>query len=133
MTNAARQSYVRTNVHFRDVNQHAGEFAGLRFYAHTSDGTTTWIIDGERIDGTTGEQYAYDRPDQALNEMPILFAVLVLGVRVTVHKGDTQPDQAQAPAQWHVHVPIPDGGTEVTVHSDRLAAENWLRLWMRSV
>ena len=129
MSNAARQSYVRTNVHFRDVNEHAKEFAGLRFY-HADD---VWIIDGERSDGTVGEQYEYKRPDQALNEMPILFAVLVLGVRVTTHKGDTKADQAQAPAQWHVHVPIPDGGAEVTVHRNRLDAENFIRLWMRSV
>jgi hypothetical protein len=129
MTNAARQSYVRTDVRYRDVNQHAGEFQGLRFYH--ADGV--WLIDAERADGTLSEQHEYVRPDTALNEMPLLFAVLVLGVQVRVVKGDTQPDQAQAPAQWHVHVPIPDGGTEVSVHRNRLDAENYIRLWMRSV
>lgn len=129
MTNAEHQSHTRTDLRFRDVNQHAGQFAGLRFYR--ADGK--WIIDGERADSTLGEQYAYASPTRALNEMPILFAILVLGVTIEMVRMPSREDQDEAPAEWRVYLPIVGGGTEASQWRGRLAAENFVRSWMRSL
>jgi hypothetical protein len=115
-------------IHYRDTEP--GAYRSVRVW---QDDHGMWVLDCERTDGTLGNtEWDYLTLTEALQELPLIYAVQVLGARVTTTPSDlTREDQAQAPARWTLYLPIPGDGEQATVHPNKHVLEGVLRRWMR--
>ena len=113
-------------IHYRDTEP--GVYQGLRVW---QDDQGMFVIDCEKGDSTLSNiEWEYATLAEALHELPLIYAVQVLGARIVTTPGEPNPAAAQTPAMWHLYTPIEGGGEEANVYRRKEAAEAALRRWV---